>query len=468
MKKKWSLKKKIIMGIVSLVIILLITGITFLYMVGASSKNPQFHVFNDTIPADKVLTEDEMKNDLDFIVEKLKNVHPKTYNGYTNEEQEVIDNAYKRIDKPMKAEEFYFIANEVVCTMKDAHTSLHISNNDENTRLNLRLTWLEDGLYVKETQENLKKGDKILAFGNKNTEEIFNELSKLIPAENKYWARVIGAGNITTGSFLKHLGLLDGDNVNVKFERDGSVIEEKISVLPDTNMKRKNDFNYKYDIDEENSLGIFTMNTCNVDDEYLNYLKDFFKEVKEKDIKNIAVDLRNNTGGNSMVINKFIKNLDVDKYSDFGGVYTRFSKEASEERGHLRNWGSYENKGGQSKNHKVEDNNLIFNGKVYILTSNITFSSANDFATTFKDNKIGTLIGEPTGNAPTSYGDILMFQLPNSKFNMSISYKKFFRVDRSKDDEQYLEPDILVNTTREDLINDKDAQIEKLKDVIEK
>lgn len=100
------------------------------------------------------------------------------------------------------------------------------------------------------------------------------------------------------------------------------------------------------------------------------------------------------------------------------------------------------------------------------MISNTTFSSGNDFALTFRDNKLGTLIGEPTGNAPTCYGDILMFQLPNSKFNMSVSYKKFQRPDSSKDDERYLEPDILVNTTKEDLINERDAQIERLKEII--
>lgn len=330
MKKRWGLKKKIIIGVILLVIIVLLGGITYGYMCGATNKKPQFPIFENSIPANTVLTENEMKKDLDFIVETIKNVHPKTYKGYTKEQQEVIDNAYKRIDKSMKAEEFYFIANEVVCTMKDAHTALKISNNTENKGLNLKLVWLEDGLYVNEAQGNLKRGDKIIALGNKNTEDIFEELSKVIPAENKYWVRFVGARNITNGAFLMHLGLLDGDKVNVKFERAGRVSVEPISVVADSNRERQSKFDYKYDVDIENSLGIFTMNTCDVNNNYLTCLKDFFEEVKRKDIKNIAVDLRKNTGGNSQVIDEFIRYLDVDQYRTFGGMDIRFSKEASE------------------------------------------------------------------------------------------------------------------------------------------
>ena len=57
-----------------------------------------------------------------------------------------------------------------------------------------------------------------------------------------------------------------------------------------------------------------------------------------------------------------------------------------------------------------------------------------DFAVTISDNKLGKVIGEIPGNMPTSYGDKLYFQPPNSKLLCQVSYKKFCRVDRSKED----------------------------------
>lgn len=47
---------------------------------------------------------------------------------------------------------------------------------------------------------------------------------------------------------------------------------------------------------------------------------------------------------------------------------------------------------------------MRFKRNVYILTSSLTFSSANDFAVIFRDNNIGKIIGEPTGNQSSSYG----------------------------------------------------------------
>ena len=56
------------------------------------------------------------------------------------------------------------------------------------------------------------------------------------------------------------------------------------------------------------------------------------------------------------------------------------------------------------------------------------------------DNDLGEIIGEPAGNMPNSYGDVLNFVVPNSKLHINISYKKWFRIDESKADEP-LNPD---------------------------
>ena len=66
------------------------------------------------------------------------------------------------------------------------------------------------------------------------------------------------------------------------------------------------------------------------------------------------------------------------------------------------------------------------------------------FTMAIADNKLGTIVGEIPGNMPTSYGDILYFQLPESKLMIQVSYKKFYRVDKSKDAEPII-PDYEVS-----------------------
>ncbi|NMB02797.1 MAG: hypothetical protein GX971_14960 [Firmicutes bacterium] len=69
----------------------------------------------------------------------------------------------------------------------------------------------------------------------------------------------------------------------------------------------------------------------------------------------------------------------------------------------------------------------------------------------FQDNHLGQVLGEPTGNAPTSYGDILGFTLPNSQFPMIISHKSWVRPDPKRDPSDALYPDLYVPTTVQDV-----------------
>ena len=87
---------------------------------------------------------------------------------------------------------------------------------------------------------------------------------------------------------------------------------------------------------------------------------------------------------------------------------------------------------------------MLFDGDVYVLTSTNSFSSAMDFAMLISDNKIGKIIGEPSGNKPRSYGDVAVFKLKNSGLRMQVSTKKWYRVDESITDE-LIEPDIACN-----------------------
>ena len=57
---------------------------------------------------------------LDYLVNTLKSVHPKALHGLSLEQDNIIKDSYAKIEKPLKAGEFYFIANEIACSFKDA------------------------------------------------------------------------------------------------------------------------------------------------------------------------------------------------------------------------------------------------------------------------------------------------------------------------------------------------------------
>lgn len=418
--------------------------------------------FKAQISADTVMTKEEMEVDLNYLVETLKDVHPKTLNGFSEEQTKIIKNAYEKIQNPMTAGEFYFVLNEIMCSLKDAHTNIWLETTNEDKIIDLPIVWLKDGIYVIKDTDILKKGDKVVSIGGKTDSDLLKDFEKIIPAENMQWVKVLGIHNITKEPFLKYLNLKDNGYVNVVLERNNKEIVLKLPLInqPESE-KQNNNIWVSYTIDTENSLGIFKLDKCIYDDVYKKTLEEFFVEVSKNNIKNVAVDLRKNTGGNSRVINEFMRYIDVDKYF-FCTVDIRYSKQASEQRGYIRKSGykSYSNR--TIVNKKVSKKELIYNGNLYVLTSSYTFSSANWFAVVIRDNNLGIIIGEPTGNQPTSYGDILRFQLPVSGFKFNVSHKNFIRPNLDNDPEDSLYPDIEVYTTIEDILNERDPQIEEL------
>lgn len=98
-----------------------------------------------------------------------------------------------------------------------------------------------------------------------------------------------------------------------------------------------------------------------------------------------------------------------------------------------------------TKNDRYDD--LMYNGSVYVLTGRGTFSSAMWFAVVLRDNNLCRVIGQPPGNRPSAYGDVLVFQMPNSKVVFTLTYKQFTRPDSSKDGEDELQPDYPTELT---------------------
>ena len=181
-----------------------------------------------------------------------------------------------------------------------------------------------------------------------------------------------------------------------------------------------------YEIDADKNLAVLTLNSCRFNDEYIGCLKTMFTEIRQNGIDNVAVDLRNNGGGNSLVANEFIKYLDVESFKTATykwrfGMFTLTSGD------------------GIIQNERYED--LLFGGNVYILTSSDTFSSAMLFAQYIKDNRLGKIIGAAPGLPASHYGEIATFVLPNSKLQFSVSTKFMWRADKESAD-SHVSPDI--------------------------
>lgn len=88
------------------------------------------------------------------------------------------------------------------------------------------------------------------------------------------------------------------------------------------------------------------------------------------------------------------------------------------------------------------DSTAVFKGQVFILMGKRTYSSAGMFVTIVHDNHIAEIVGDASTFRPTHYGDLLSWKLPNTGISGYLSHKLFVRPDASNSDEDTLLPEI--------------------------
>lgn len=219
-----------------------------------------------------------------------------------------------------------------------------------------------------------------------------------------------------------------------------------------------------------------------------DYLEEMLSEMHQKGVKTLVVDLRGNGGGNSRLGDQLLYYLNVPPqirgFSSVLRVSPLFREIHPEENGLYSRWystnhhgtelpdttlaldpieQSWNPRGNYFSQLENEDSDIYtpplqahFTGQVYFIIGEGTYSSANLLATIVKDNHLFPLVGQPSGQPPSHYGDILTLRLPESDTYCFISSKKWSRPDQAKDNELTLQPDTEIWLTFDEFQNGTD------------
>lgn len=212
------------------------------------------------------------------------------------------------------------------------------------------------------------------------------------------------------------------------------------------------------------------------------FLREMFSEMNQQGVKTLVIDVRNNSGGNSKLCDQLlswlkpineihkmsamirISKLWETQYPDMAMMFKeKFQKKGIAYRmGELYDLSILDHReSGKSETDIMIDqmfvmnhsSDSLFTGKVIFMQGKDTFSAAGDLITTAVDNGIGIVIGENSTYAPSGYGDLLTWELPNSHIQGFISHKIFVRPDASKKNENAIIPDIALPETWNDFRN---------------
>ncbi len=417
--KKLKAALAVVGAVLALLVILATVFFLFLNPYRGTDNNPA-----ESLALDAVLTAQQAQEDIDVFYERITSRHPAWLDGSEDivkavEERYLAERA--AIADDMTALEVWQACARIAAVIEDGHTwVLDNSATDE---------YLHD-------ITDLQAGNTVTAINGESTADIFARFKTVYPNENESFSlAVFSESIIIRRDYLELCGVDTSDGVVFTFEgEDGLHFErhysftDAASIIMNTPSDSDADSpegHFSWRLDEENKIALFDLDECIYDSAYRAGVEGFFAAVRASGYDTVVIDLRGNGGGNSLVANEFFRYLDFSSFKSTGG-YARYG-------GMLLGADHHNN-----TNRRHAD---PFDGEVYVLMDVGTYSSAMLFALYLGDNGLATLVGEASGNMPDSYGDCLIFSLPNSRMRLSVSYKIFTRPDASRRG-QPLEPDI--------------------------
>jgi hypothetical protein len=197
---------------------------------------------------------------------------------------------------------------------------------------------------------------------------------------------------------------------------------------------------------------------------YSNELDSVFKKIENK-CSFLIIDLRYNSGGNSIYGDTLLNHLTDKRYrvpekkwwmsesykNNIKQMFPWYMRSIA-----LKMMGVKEYLDSPSNTYyKFDENEWYaypklqihpFRNKVYFVIGSGTFSSAIYTGIVVQDNKIAQLIGQPSGDIANAIGENCYLKLPNSGIVVSIPSACFVRPNRDLDINAPLIPDILIES----------------------
>ena len=365
---------------------------------------------------------------------------------------------------------------------QDAHLRLELPPDAvaDCAALPLELHWTDDGLLVLRGAE-IPAGSRVTAIAGRPLDALQTLASEAIPHENEFWVRSSFARSIVRADQLSAFGLIDEDgSVRMDFESPEGV-SMHVRLKPSAPIKPIRHW-VGYELYSADSTAVFWLERCDPNDEFFSTLNAFVREVKGQNLRKVVMDLRGNAGGDASVATAFLRSMGQTVRRGFS-VAVRVSPEllhdmpifaptaiapayrgagmaapAPEANRYLvpgsMILGLLASRLGQRQIDSVTDRSL------YLLTDGGTFSSAALFAVLVRDNGLGLLVGEPTGNSATFNGSEIERPVPGMRYVLHISTAKLIRPDEVAGSAPTLLPDLRAPLTATSIREGRDTALD--------
>ncbi|MCL2637008.1 MAG: S41 family peptidase [Oscillospiraceae bacterium] len=414
--------------IISICALLLVAGIVFVALGGmlhiySFLFDPHRGTVSDpepTLELSHLLTREEAIADIDYILRYLKSRHPAALRGIPEAVLEQSRTEKENFSEQVTVLQLWQAAARILAVFGDSHTNVGVYIDPQDYYLQSSYYRFTDGVLYFARGEF--EGSAVISIAGIPVEDLERTFKEQFPVELEAYADYLFSHAVRWRHFLMFLNAEVSEQIIVVFETPGGEIISKEYSFSEWEVPKDDDEDDSfvfYEIDKENSVGIFTLTNCKYNDIFCETLEEFFTEVKENELQTVVVDLRKNGGGFKCVITEFMRYLDIEHYADssfkarYGPVFWHLNES-------------------RIKNDKFDD--LTFSGDIYVLTSTRTYSAATILAAVISDNGLGKIVGEASGQPIPFYAGMLYFETPNAKLHFGISGSYISRPDESKTD----------------------------------
>ena len=413
----------------------------------------------------QVYSKEQLLNDLDIVMEILRTQHT---NLYTDEVlfNETYESIKDKLHDDMTKLEFIRLVTPLVASANCWQTNLSFNVVDQQAKSlggayspdvfdsNIQVfadkIYLDQGklyLYDNTFYDDIPLTSEIISINGKTASEIIETITKFIPSDgdNDSFKHKIINSNFSWYYFLY---VENTDRFSLVYKSPDAMINSKsVRALGLNEIEKQRQrvrtsnepitFNV-YDDYAYLDINTFALYDALGEKNFNFALYDLFMELKVKEIKNIIIDFRGNSGGNPELVAKLLTYLQP--------VPRRYWSDRSADESDLSS--------------PLKTSQINYSGDIYILMDGGSTAATGHLLALLKYHNIATFIGEESGSTYLSSGNPEKLELTNTNIYLTYS-TQVFEVDApGLASGTGIKPDYEIMPSVEDIINMYDPVLE--------
>lgn len=457
-------------------------------------------------PISNSITREQALKDLEILQTSLREIHPNVYRYTTKAEfDHAVEKVRTSLTHKITVIQFYRLIAPIIALVRCGHTFGITSFVDQRSGLlPLDIKILGNQMYVLRNFSNnqlLSEGSQIVKINGTHAHDLLVD----------FRSKSIGDGYNTTfkdrtiendfrWKYATFINQPDNFEIELKDSQTNKIKTFLVAAISNELIVQKKEQENRgkiletplnFLIDTVNNVAVLTVRSFMAKQIKKDYgqnlkqtIKASFRDLKRKNVRNLIIDIRHNTGGKAIaptLLFSYLTNTDF-RFGEkilFRHGY-KFSYPEQLNRNKLNDWVN------RKLDRKINDSTYqwtlhrntrklfkaqrnAFSGELYIIVNGMTASAGAEFASLASAHRIGTIVGEETGgdyNGVNGF-DRTYLELPHSKIGVLIAgWRGVMAWEQNAIIGHGVVPNYEVQPTMEDLLNEQDTEMQFTYDLI--